>query len=260
MNEIMNTNTKGPLSGGFFKQISKQKVEFGLVYEADIPENELQNRRFPDGNQILNEMRVIFKLPPSVISGMIPLLNVRGMDSFVMTCTDQATMEEALRKMPSVMVDGKLFLGRLADPDCYTYKPKRVKVFIYGAPPTMSEEAIISKLSTFGDLESGIDFDFYEPPWERVAHGNRYTFFKNIFSSAGLPPVIWVSGIRLKLRHREDKNVTTMSARNSRLVTSTVLIRHWRAEAELKSNQTLPYKSQVKGTHHYNPRPSLRIR
>ena len=193
--------------GGFFKQTAKQKIEFGLVYEADIAENELRERRFPDGNQILNKISSIWNLPASVISGMVPTLTVRGLDSFLMTCADAATMNEVLNKMPNVALDGKSFIGRLAEPDSYSFKPRRVKVFIYGAPLTMSAEVLKSRLSQFGDIDSEIDFDYYEPPWERVSNGNRVIYFKNIYPSAGLPLVLWINGVRIKFRHRgQERN------------------------------------------------------
>ena len=119
-----------------------------------------------------------------------------------MSCVDEGTMDEVLMRMPSVTLEGKSFIGRLADPDSYTYRPKRVKVFLYGAPPTMSDEVLKARLSSFGDLESEIQPDHYDPPWNLVQNGNRFVYFKNIFSSAGLPPVLWVNSIRLKIRHR----------------------------------------------------------
>ena len=60
----------------FFKQTTTQKSDFSLVYEADIAENERQARKFPDGGKILNEMRIMWNLSPSVLSRMIPLLSV----------------------------------------------------------------------------------------------------------------------------------------------------------------------------------------
>ena len=47
---------------GLFKQTTKQKSDNSLIYEADISEDERQDRHFPDGIRILNKRQMIWGL------------------------------------------------------------------------------------------------------------------------------------------------------------------------------------------------------
>jgi hypothetical protein len=194
----MKASSTRSTNGSFTRKV-EYKVENAVRYIATIGAEETE-RPFLKGKEVLDQLS---KQPEfSKILNSVLTLQTSGTDNFLIVTKSQNECRRLVSSVSHVMIKGVKFQAEPGATDVFEYKPRNLKVMIYDAPLTTTDESIISRLKSYGDIiDNKVYWEMYAPPFTHVQTGSRFVFMRNVAPKEGLPTSINISNNRIKIRH-----------------------------------------------------------
>lgn len=177
------------------------KVENSIRYTAQITGGQ-EKQAYLRGKQIL---QTLSNLPDfGQLNQSIAALQTKGMDDFLVVMKTRSACDHFAEMAPIININNIKFLAQVGEPDNFEFGARRVKVIIYDAPLSVSDESIILHLKPFGEaIGNAVYWELYEPPFSHIQSGTRFVYMRNILKE-GIPPVMVINKNKIRFRHPDQ--------------------------------------------------------